>query len=143
MRLAKGLLFAVATLTLAACGGTEPSPRPAADAPAKAAPAEAVAEKPSAPAKLPAGALPLIGTWSADLATCGTQRSIVVISASRLTSAARTCDFMLVDNKDGSFTATCGTETLRLTPVFAPSGEGINLEADGGKRETLLRCGRN
>lgn len=143
MRVTTGLLLAAATLTVAACGSAEPAPRPALEAPAKAAPVEPAVSKPSTPTRLPPGAQPLLGTWSADLATCGDQRSVVVISAGRLTSAARTCDITLVDNNDGSFAAACGEETLHLTPVFAPSGDGINLVVDDGKRETLLRCGRN
>ena len=43
---------------------------------------------------------------------------------------------------DGSFTLACGGETIAMTPVFAPSGEGINIVWGDGKKQTVLRCSR-
>jgi len=31
---------------------------------------------------------------------------------------------------------------MTLTPVFAPSGEGVNVVVGEGKRQTILRCTR-
>ena len=145
MRLATTLAIVVAALSLAGCGGGAPPAGPAGGTPASSGPAEPEPATPTAPAtaaNLPVGAQPLLGTWSADLAACGNAQAVTVITASSLVSPARTCVIALADNKDGSFSTTCGPDKLQLTPIFAPTGEGINLVVGAGDRQTLLRCGR-
>ena len=144
-------LFALAALltlpVLAACSNDAPPAEapvqaPAVEAPAAPATPAPAAEAPAAtPASLPAGAKPLIGTWAADLSNCGTESAEVTITASRLESANRSCDIAVTDQGDGTFTTSCGNESLTLIPVFAPSGEGINIDTANG-RETVLRCAR-
>lgn len=141
MRTATLIAFAVLAPLLAACDSGQPPAKPAAEV---AAPAKVPAKSPDSPLKtgLPVGAQPLLGSWSADLAACGDAGSLTVITATSLASAARSCDIALVANKDGSFSTACGSEKLNLMPVFAPTGEGINLVVGEGKRQTLLRCTR-
>ncbi|WP_417308921.1 hypothetical protein [Devosia sp.] len=146
-------LFALAALitlpVLAACSNDTPPAQapveaPAVEAPADPAPATPApaAEAPAAtPATLPAGAKPLIGTWAVDLANCGSTDAVVTVTASRIESANRSCDIALSDAGNGTFTTSCGDESLTLIPVFAPSGEGINIDTANG-RETVLRCTR-
>lgn len=118
-----------------------PAAQPAATTPAAAAPAAAT------PAGTPAA--PLFGSWAADLRDCGT--FAVEISATRFLGAENQCDITeLVDNGDGTFTASLAcisegqatSERIRMTPVFAPTGEGVTLRyLDRGDTEaTLLRC---
>lgn len=144
MRTTTLLALALLAPLLAACDGGTPPAKPAAEVSAPAKAPDTPAKVPAAPAKvkLPAGAQPLLGSWSADLAACGDAGSVTVITATALKSAARSCDISLAANKDGSFSTTCGNEKLNLMPVFAPTGEGINLVVGEGKRQTLLRCTR-
>ncbi|MHB1109504.1 MAG: hypothetical protein ACYCZU_04170 [Devosia sp.] len=132
-------------VVLAACDNS-PKP-PATQAPPASQPA---AEAPAAttPAS-PAAAAPLLGTWAAVLADCGT--AAVTISATRFEGAENRCDIKaLADNGDGTFTASLActgegqtaSESVQMTPVVAPTGEGVvlNYLDRGGEKVTLLRC---
>ena len=138
-------LFAI----LAACDQSPPKPpaeTPATQAPAAQAPATPAALKPAA---TPAAAAPLFGSWAADLRECDT--FAVQISATQFLGAENQCDITgLTDNGDGTFTANLAcnsqgqsaSERIQMTPVFAPSGEGVTLNYldRGGDPVTLLRC---
>jgi hypothetical protein len=125
---------------LAACDN---SPRaPAASQPAAKTPAASATASPVA-------AAPLFGSWAAVLANCGT--AAVTISATRFAGAENQCDVKtLADNGDGTFTASlacaaqgqAASENIQMTPVFAPTGEGVvlNYLDRGGEKVTLLRC---
>jgi len=146
MRLGIVAVFAIALPLLAACSNdqapTKPAAvTPAAETPAKTTPAVTTPAKPAATVKLPAGAAPLIGTWAASLASCGDPKAVTTITATSYASPAGTCDMSLTASKDG-FTTACGSTQMTLTPVFAPSGEGINVVVGDGKRQTILRCTR-
>ena len=137
------LLCALPVLAiLAACDQSPPPPPP--EAPAAPPPAA-----PANPAAGLEGATPLFGSWAADLTQCG--NFAVEISATRFLGAENQCDITeLADNGDGSFTAglSCtsqgesASERIRMTPVFAPTGEGVTLDYldRGGEPVTLLRC---
>lgn len=125
---------------LVACDNTPKAPaasQSAAEAPAPAAPAS------------PAATAPLFGAWAAVLANCAT--AAVTISATRFEGAENQCDIKaLADNGDGTFTASLActgegqtaSESVQMTPVFAPTGEGVVLTYldRGGEKVTLLRC---
>jgi hypothetical protein len=145
------LTFALPLIIVLAACDNNPEP-PVAEAPAAQAPAavQPAAQAPAAstPAS-PAAAAPLFGTWSAVLANCAT--APVTISATRFEGAENLCDIAaLDDNGDGSFTASLSctaegqtaAEDIQMTPVFAPTGEGVvlNYLDRGGERVTLLRC---
>jgi hypothetical protein len=129
----------IALPLLAACSNEQPPP-PAAETPAVTAPAVKAPATPAA-ASIPAGAEPLIGKWAASLANCGDAAAVTTITATSYASPAGKCDISLKASGDG-FATTCGSAQLTLTPVFAPTGEGINVVAADGKRETILRCTR-
>lgn len=124
-----------------------PATQPAVQAPAATRPAAAApaAGKPATPSAV----APLFGSWAAVLANCGT--APITISASRFEGAENLCDLTaLADNGDGSFTASLActaegqttNESIQMTPVFAPTGEGVvlNYLDRGGEKVTLLRC---
>ena len=138
MRLATAAIFAIALPLLAACSNDQ-APKPAAETPAKTAPAATTPAKPAATVKVPAGAAPLIGTWAASLDSCGDAKAVTTITATAYTSPAGKCDISLTPSKDGFATA-CGSAQMTLTPVFAPTGEGVNVVVGDGKRQTILRC---
>jgi hypothetical protein len=128
------------TLLLGACSG-EPAPAPAPSQPA--APAE------TAPVAANDDALaPLFGSWALDPASCG---EVLRISKTRFEGAENGCDISgYTDNGDGSFTAAMActsagqtaNELIRMRPIFAPTGEGIDLtyiDRDG-LEVTVLRC---
>ena len=141
MRLALAAAFVIALPLLAACSNDQAPATPAAETPA-AVPKPAVTA-PATPAavKVPAGAAPLIGTWAASLSSCGDAAQVTTITATIYTSPAGRCDISLTASGDG-FSTACGNAQMTLTPVFAPSGEGINVVVGDGKRETILRCTR-
>lgn len=146
MRLGIAAVFAIALPLLAACSNDQAPAKPAAqtpaaETPAKATPAVTTPAKPAATVKVPAGAAPLIGTWATSLASCGDPKAVTTITATSYASPAGTCDISLTANKDG-FSTACGSAQMTLTPVFAPSGEGINVVVGDGKRQTILRCTR-
>lgn len=128
---------------LAACDSSTPK-APAANAPAAVTPAKAPATgkapaAPAATAKLPPGARPLIGSWAA--ADCTNAAALTVVSATSYAVGGKSCDIALSDNKDGTFSATCGKQDLKLTPIFGPAGEGIRIAA-GDKSSTVFRCSK-
>jgi len=137
------LALAVPLIAILAACDNSPKPQtpatiqPAAEAPATAAPAS------------PAAAAPLFGTWAAVPANCGT--AAITISATRFEGAENRCDITtLADNGDGTFTVNLActgegqvaSESVRMTPVSAPTGEGVVLDYldRGGEKVTLLRC---
>jgi hypothetical protein len=127
---------------LAACDSSTPK-APSAEAPAAAvtpAKAPAAGKTPAATAKLPPGARPLIGSWAA--LDCTDKTGITVVSASTFSAAGKSCDIALNDNKDGSFSATCNKQELKLTPIFGPSGEGIRIAVGDAKSSTVFRCSK-
>jgi hypothetical protein len=142
MRLGIVAVFAIALPLLAACSNDQ-APKPAAETPAAkpavTTPAATTPAKPAVTVKIPAGAAPLIGTWAASLSSCGDPKAITTITATTYASPAGKCDISLAANKDG-FSTTCGSAQMTLTPVFAPSGEGVNVVVGDGKRQTILRC---
>jgi hypothetical protein len=124
---------------LAACGGggNPPVPAPSSEPVAAARAAQPVAAGDEALA-------PLFGSWGLDPAAC---TQTLEISKTRFEGAENGCDIAgYTDNGDGSYTAslTCGTtqEQIRMRPVFAPTGEGIELTyLNRNNQETLvLRC---
>ena len=66
---------------------------------------------------------------------------MTTITATSYASPAGKCDISLTPSGDG-FSTTCGKAQMTLTPVFAPSGEGVNVVVGEGKRQTVLRCTR-
>lgn len=144
MRLA--LVFAAALLlpALTACDSAAPPAKAPVSTPAVKAPAvkTPTATTPATtPAKFPAAARPLLGTWAADLANCGTD-SVTTVTATAYETGGKSCKLALTDNRDGSFAASCGNQQMTMIPVFAPSGEGINIKAGSAKQTTVLRCSR-
>lgn len=138
---AAAVAFAIALPLLAACSNDQPPAKPAAETPAVTTPAAVTPAQPAA-VKVPAGAAPLIGTWAPTLDGCGDQKAVTVITATNYASPADSCEISLQPNEDGSFSTTCGKNRMTLTPVFAPTGEGVNVVVGEGKRQTILRCKR-
>ena len=126
---------------LAACDSNTPK-APAADTPAAVTPAKAPAtgKTPAATAKLPAGARPLIGSWAAS--DCTDTNGLTVVSATSYAAGGKSCDIALADNKDGTFSATCNQQDLKLTPIFGPTGEGIRVAVGDAKSSTVFRCSK-
>jgi hypothetical protein len=157
MVLPRLVIAVLAMSALAACGGNTPAPPPEQNAEAPAAEAPA-APQPAAPRPAPAAegtaasasaVAPMIGTWAADLANC--QNGAITITETRFEGAENGCDITsIVDNGDGSFTATLSctaegaatTERISMVPLFAPTGEGIGLTYldRGNEAVTVLRC---
>ncbi len=129
--------FVIALPLLSACSNEQAPAKPAAETPAVTTPAAPA----PASAKFPAGAAPLIGTWAATPGSCDDASAVTTITATSYASPAGKCDIALKASGDG-FAITCGNAQLTLVPVFAPSGEGINVITADGKRETILRCTR-
>lgn len=139
---------------LAACD-SEQQPPEAAATPASTAPAAEAqpAPEPVAVAAAEADTAPLFGTFAKELSWCDGEGEgfPVTISAASFQGYENSCDITeLTDNGDGSFGAELSCtgegqtveESLVLVPVFAPSGEGINITYvdRGNDRTTLLRC---
>jgi hypothetical protein len=138
------------SLALAACSGGTPPAAPAASS--SAAPQGAAAAPSAAAAPANAESLaPLFGTWAADLSQCGQTAGPIKISASRFDGAENGCDIGgFTDNGDGTFTAALACqsqgqtakENIKMRPIFAPTGEGIDLiyvDRDN-QAFTVLRC---
>jgi len=151
---ASSLLPFLLIIPLAACGGGTPpaesssTTTQAADATAPAAAPAAVKAASGKPAK-DADLKPLFGTWALDPAQCGAQ--VLTISKARFEGPGSGCDISgFADNGNGSFTATmsctssgqAATERISMRPIFAPSGEGIDLIYLDRKNLTseVLRC---
>lgn len=148
---------------LAACGDAPapPAPQePAASAPstpaaAPASPAPAAPAAASTPAAGPAPSAetlaPVTGAWSADLAGCTSPNAVVEITAERFEGYENSCAFTAMsDDGSGNITATMSCEAegattderVLLRPLFAPTGEGLELSYldRDGEPVTLLRC---
>ena len=139
MRLGIAAVFAIALPLLAACSNNQPAQKPAAETTPVAKPAVTAPVKPATTTKVPVGAEPLIGTWASSLSSCGDAKAVTTITATTYASPAGSCDISLKPDKDG-FSTACGSAQMTLTPVFAPSGEGVNVVVGEGKRQTILRC---
>jgi hypothetical protein len=126
---------------LAACDSNTPK-APSAETPAAVTPAKAPAagKTPAATAKLPPGARPLIGSWAA--ADCTDTNGLTVVSATSYAVGGKSCNIAIADNKDGTFSATCNKQDLKLTPIFGPTGEGIRIAAGDAKTSTVFRCSK-
>ncbi|WP_055048981.1 hypothetical protein [Devosia sp. A16] len=131
---------------LAACDSGNTPKAPSAEAPAAAvtpAKTPATGKTPATPAstaKLPPGARPLIGSWAA--LDCTDKTGLTVVSATSYSAGGKSCDIAFSDNKDGTFSATCNKQTLKLTPIFGPSGEGIRIAVGDAKPNTVFRCSK-
>ncbi len=141
MRLSVLPLVILPTLALAACSGE--SPPAASSAPAPAAVAEVAA--PAADDAL----APLFGTWALDPTQCA--GPVLSISKTRFEGAENGCDISgFTDNGNGTYTAALSClgegqaveEQIAMRPVFAPSGEGIELTYINrdNLQTTVLRC---
>ncbi len=137
------LLSALAIVPLlAACGdaGTPPAPTSTTPATTPAATAPA-ASRPVAPASFPISARPLLGTWGADAAQCSGSAA-TVITATSYSAGGTSCELTLTDNGDGSFATACNGQTIVLTPIFGPPGEGIRIAAGSAQSTNVFRCSR-
>jgi hypothetical protein len=151
MKLLHFAALGVPLLLAAGSGGTPPPATPAASS--SAAP-QTAATAPQSAAAAPAsaeGLAPLFGTWPADLSQCGQTTGPIKISQTRFEGAENGCDISgYADNGDGTFTAALAcqsqgqtaNENIRMRPIFAPTGEGIDLiYVDRGNQAfTVLRC---
>jgi hypothetical protein len=150
---ALSLLPLLLVIPLASCGGgTPPADSSSAAQPAaEAAPAltQGAAKAPSGKSAKDADLKPLFGTWALDPNQCGGQ--VLKISKSRFEGPGSGCDISgFVDNGNGSYIAsmTCNangqasTERISMRPIFAPSGEGIDLVYLDRKNlaSEVLRC---
>ena len=144
-------LFAL-PLILAACDqNTTPPASEAPPAPAVQAPAvETPAPAPAATGASNLDLAPITGNWAALPENCA---SPIVITPTSFEGAENVCEITgLTDNGDGSLTAalTCqsagetASESIRMTPIFGPTGEGIRLDYldRGGEAVNVFRCGR-
>jgi hypothetical protein len=135
-----------AALLLAACGsGTPPPPQTASTSSSAAAPTTTQVATPVSDDALK----PLIGNWGLDPANCGDQ--VLKISAKRFEGPGSGCDISgFTDNGDGTFTAAMSctangqtsNERIQMRPIFAPTGEGIDLVYLDRKNlaSEVLRC---
>lgn len=150
---ALSLLPLLLVIPLASCGGGTPpadSSSAAANVAATAPSLAPAAAKPGTgkPAK-DADLKPLFGTWALDPDQCGGQ--VLKISKTRFEGPGSGCDISgFVDNGNGSYTASmscaangqASTERISMRPIFAPSGEGIDLVYLDRKNlaSEVLRC---
>ena len=135
-------LSLVPALALAACTGNEPPP---------AQPSAASSAPPPSQEAAPAtdeALAPLFGTWALNPNQC---EQNIKISKARFEGAENGCDITTFgDNGDGSFTAAMSClsqgqtadEQIMMRPVFAPTGEGVELTyVNRDNLQTLLlRC---
>jgi hypothetical protein len=137
---------------LAACSSEAPPPA-SSSLPSASAVAADVQPAPSASAQpqaaRPDALQPVFGTWALSLDQCDKQ--VLKISATRFDGPQSGCDINgFTDNGDGTYTAamTCktgdktGPAKVRLKPVFAPTGEGIEITYLDANNQTslVLRC---
>ncbi len=140
-------LAVLPALFLAACSG-EPTPAPSATASSEAPAAPAATPVASAPAADDALS-PLFGTWALDPRQC--DGPVLKISKARFEGAENGCDISgYSDNGDGTYTAAMScvaegqtaNESIQMRPIFAPTGEGIELVYlnRDNLATTVLRC---
>ncbi len=142
MRLSSLFVFAVLPL-LAACDSSTPKAPATTGASTATAQPEATPPAPAAvPAKFPIGARPMLGTWAADASGCAEASLVTTVTPTSYSAGGKSCDIALTDNKDGTFTATCGAQKLVMTPIFGPTGEGIRIAAGDAKPTNVFRCGK-
>ena len=133
-----------AALLLAACGGGTPPPQTASTA-SSTPPTTTQVSTPASGDALK----PLIGDWGLDPANCGDQ--VLKISAKRFEGPGSGCDITgFTDNGDGTYTAAMNCtangqtskERIQMRPIFAPTGEGIDLVYLDRKNlaSEVLRC---
>jgi hypothetical protein len=142
---------AASMLILAGCsgggGGASSSAQPSSAAQQTEAPAKTtqVAAKPAAEKDLAS----LFGNWGLDPANCGDQ--VLKISKARFEGPGSGCDISgYTDNGDGTYTAAMSctangqtsNERIQMRPIFAPTGEGIDLVYLDRKNlaSEVLRC---
>lgn len=157
MRLPSLLAATALVAVLAGCGGSNPPAEPASSS-APATSSEAAAPDASASAQTtevaaqPAGddkIAPMFGVWGLDPSQC---TQTLTITKTRFEGPDSGCDISgWSDNGDGTYTAkmSCSasgqssSEDVKMRPIFAPSGEGIDLTyvARNNLQSTVLRCG--
>ncbi len=138
MRLATLALLLTIPL-LAACESSPKAPAASNSAPAKPAATKPVA---AVPASFPIGARPVLGTWAADGAACADPARLTTVSATSYDVGGKSCELALTDNKDGTFAAICGKQSMTLEPIFGPTGEGIRVKVGDAKPANVFRCSR-
>jgi predicted small lipoprotein YifL len=132
----------LSALLLASCGNNAPPAAPSSEVPTAQ---QAAATAPATDDSL----TPLFGTWALDPAQCGGQ--VLKISRARFEGAENGCDISgYTDNGDGTYTAAMScvsqgqtaNESIKMRPVFAPTGEGIELTYVNRDNlaSTVLRC---
>ena len=136
-------------LLLAACGGGNPPPPQTSSTTSSAAPPTTT--QVGTPATGDA-LKPLIGNWGLDPANCGDQ--VLKISAKRFEGPGSGCDITgFTDNGNGTYIAAMSctangqtsNERIQMRPIFAPTGEGIDLVYLDRKNlaSEVLRCDAN
>lgn len=137
----------VPALLLTACGGGTP-PTPAQPSAQPDVPSPPPVVQSTTPAK-DADIKPLFGTWGLDPANCGDQ--VLKISKKQFAGPGSACDVTgWSDNGNGTYTAAmsckangqASTERIQMRPIFAPTGEGIDLVYldRNNLQSEVLRC---
>ena len=143
MRFLQVSAIVVPALLLASCGNNAAPAGPSSEAPASEQ--AAAAAGPAADDAL----APLFGTWALNAAQCEVQ--VLKITKTRFEGAENGCDISgYTDNGDGTYTAAMScmsqgetaNESIQMRPVFAPTGEGIELTYlnRDNLETTVLRC---
>ena len=138
----------IPALLLTACGGGNPPAAPAQPSTQPDVPAPPPVVQSTTPAK-DADLKPLFGTWGLDPANCGDQ--VLKISKKRFEGPGSGCDITgFTDNGNGTYTATMSckasgqtsSERIQMRPIFAPTGEGIDMVYLDRKnlQAEVLRC---
>jgi hypothetical protein len=159
MRFPGNFLAAPCLLLLAACGSNNAPPQSSSSVPPSQTAevsSQQSQQQQTTPAPQPTPVAvddkqlaPLFGSWGLDPANCGNQ--VLKISKTRFEGPGSGCDISgYTDNGDGTFIAavscTAGgqtsTEKIQMRPIFAPSGEGIELVYLDRKslKSEVLRC---
>jgi len=151
MRHLRFAAIASAALLLAACGNNNQPAQPSSSAAASSKQVADTTTQPAAPAAPAADdkLKPLFGSWGLDPGNCGDQ--VLKISKTRFEGPGSGCDISgFTDNGNGTFTAAMSctanggtsTEKVQMRPIFAPTGEGIDLVYvdRNNLASTVLRC---
>ena len=134
-------------LLLTACGGGS-TPAPAQPSAQPDVPAPQPVVQSTTPAK-DADLKPLFGSWGLDPSNCGDQ--VLKISKKQFAGPGSTCDITgWSTNGNGTYTAAmsckangqASTERIQMRPIFAPTGEGIDLVYldRNNLQSEVLRC---